>query len=290
MNNILIGLKRFITNKNTVTVICVIIILALLYWGYTSQINSSVNPVSVPVAKTTIQPRTEITSDMIEKIKVPKIAVNSNVITSTTSIIGKYTNINVTVPAGSMFYKDVLVDKATLPDSVFTDVKDGEIPYQFAVNMETTYGNSIYPGNYIDIYMKAIDDKGQIMVGRLLENVEVLAVKDSSGKNVFENTTESRTPAYLIFGAPERLHILLRKAVYLKSTGVELFPVPHGGTSPVSGDLQVDITELQNYIESRTVNLLTEDLNAATQDTVPSTTTDNTTTTTTDGTSTTTSN
>ena len=100
----------------------------------------------------------------------------------------------------------------------------------------------------------------RISTGRLLENVEVLAVKDSAGRNVFENATETRTPAYLIFGVPERLHILLRKAIYLKNSGVELFPVPHGGTVPVTGDLQVDITELQNYIESRTVNLLTEEL------------------------------
>ena len=269
MNNLLIGLKRFLTNKNTVTVIAVIVILGLLYWGYTSQINTSVNPVAVPVAKQTIQPRTEVTADMITTIRVPKIAVSENVITATPLIVGKYTNLNVTVPAGSMFYKDVLVEKSALPDSVFTTVKDGEIPYQFAVNMETTYGNSIYPGNKIDIYMKAIDDNGQIMVGRLLENVEVLAVKDSQGRNVFENTNETRTPAYLIFGVPERIHILLRKAVYLKSAGVEIFPVPHGGVVPVEGGLQVDITELQNYIESRTVNLLTEELNEATEETVP---------------------
>ena len=269
MNNLLIGLKRFLTNKNTVTVIAVIVILGLLYWGYTSQINTSVNPVAVPVAKQTIQPRTEVTADMITTIRVPKIAVSENVITATPLIVGKYTNLNVTVPAGSMFYKDVLVEKSALPDSVFTTVKDGEIPYQFAVNMETTYGNSIYPGNKIDIYMKAIDDNSQIMVGRLLENVEVLAVKDSQGRNVFENTSETRTPAYLIFGVPERIHILLRKAVYLKSAGVEIFPVPHGGVIPVEGGLQVDITELQNYIESRTVNLLTEELNEATEETVP---------------------
>lgn len=269
MNNLLIGLKRFLTNKNTVTVIAVIVILGLLYWGYTSQINTSVNPVAVPVAKQTIQPRTEVTADMITTIRVPKIAVSENVITATSKIVGKYTNLNVTVPMGSMFYKDVLVEKSALPDSVFTAVKDGEIPYQFSVNMETTYGNSIYPGNKIDIYMKAIDDNGQIMVGRLLENVEVLAVKDSQGRNVFENTNETRTPAYLIFGVPERIHILLRKAVYLKSAGVEIFPVPHGGVVPVEGGLQVDITELQNYIESRTVNLLTEELNEATEETVP---------------------
>ena len=196
---------------------------------------------------------------LIEKISVPSIAVSDNVLISTSKIIGKYTNVNAVIPKGSMFYSDVLVDKADLPDSVFSDVKDGEIPYQFSVNMVTTYGNSIFPGNKIDIYMKAIDDNQQIMVGRLLENVEVLAVKDSSGRNVFENTSEARTPAYLIFGVPERIHILLRKAAYLSSKGVELFPVPHGGTVPVEGDMQVDIQELQAYIESRTVNLLTEE-------------------------------
>ena len=269
MNNVLIGLKRFLGNKNTVTIIIVIVILGLLYWGYTSQINNSVKPVSVPVAKVTIQPRTEITADMISRISVPKIAVSKDVITNQSSIIGKYTNINATVPAGSMFYNGILVNKEALPDSVFTEVKDGEIPYQFAVNMETSYGNSIFPGNKIDIYMKAVDDNKQIMVGRLLENVEVLAVKDAQGRNVFENATESRTPAFLLFGVPERLHILLRKAAYLKSEGVELFPVPHGGVVPVTGDLQVDITELQNYIESRTVNLLTEELEEATEETVP---------------------
>lgn len=260
MNNLIIGLKKFLGNKNTVTIIIVIIILALLYFGYTSQINSSVNPVSVPVAKVTIQPRTEITNDMIETIDVPQIAVQNNVVLATSQLIGKYTAINSVIPQGSMFYKEVIVEKADLPDSVFSDVKDGEIPYQFAVDMESTFGNSIFPGNKIDIYMKAVADDDQIMVGRLLENVEVLAVKDSNGKNVFENTAEDRLPSYLIFGLPERIHILMRKAAYLENKGVELFPVPHGGTVPIEGAMQVDIEELQNYIESRTVNLLTEEM------------------------------
>ena len=232
MNNILIGLKRFAMNKNTVTVVAVIAILGLLYWGYTTQINSSVSPISVPVARVTINPRTEITSDMLSSIAVPKIAITDNVIRSNAQVIGKYTNINVTIPAGSMFFKGKKKKKSAL-------------------------------GNKIDIYMKAVDDNGQIMVGRLLENVEVLAVKDTAGRNVFENATETRTPAYLIFGVPERIHILLRKAEYLRNIGVELFPVPHGGTVPVVGDMQVDIMELQNYIDARTVNLLPADLETA---------------------------
>ena len=46
----MISAKRFITNKNTVTIIGVLIVLIILYWGYKSTIDSAVNPVKVPVA------------------------------------------------------------------------------------------------------------------------------------------------------------------------------------------------------------------------------------------------
>ena len=96
------------------------------------------------------------------------------------------------------------------------------------------------------------------MVGKLLENVEVLAVKDSSGRHVFENTEEDRTPAYLIFGVSEEIHLLLRKAEYLYSYAVELFPVPHGGSVPTEGDTRVSTQYLKDFINANTVSLPTE--------------------------------
>ena len=54
-------------------------------------------------------------------------------------------------------------------------------------------------------------------------------------------------------GVPEDVFILLKKTEYLRSYGVELFPVPYGGTSPVEGDLTVDRQELVDFIESNTV-------------------------------------
>ncbi len=254
MNNIIVSFKKFITNKNTVTILGVIIILALLYWGYNSTIENQVKPVQIPVAKQTIQPRTLITDDMITYISVPSVAVNTNVKRNKSSIVGMYSNVNTVIPAGSMFYSDVLVAEEQLPDSAFTAVKDGERPYALSVTTESTYGNSIFPGNKIDVFMKAVDESGQVMVGRLLAQVEVLAVKDSSGNNVFEDSTTTRTPATLLFGVPEDVFVLLKKSEYLKSFGVELFPVPYGGTVPIEGDLVVDRQELVDFIESNTVN------------------------------------
>ena len=253
MNNILVSLKRFITNKNTVTVIGVIVILALLYWGYNSTIETQVRPVRIPIANETIQPRTLITDDMVSYIEVPSVSVNENVIRNSAAIVGKYTDVNTVVPSGSMFYSDVLIDEEDLPDSAFTAVKDGERPYNLSVTVASTYGNSIFPGNKIDVYMKATDENGLVMIGRLLAKVEVLAVKDSTGNNVFEDTSTTRTPSTLLFGVPEDVFILLKKTEYLRSYGVELFPVPYGGTSPVEGDLIVDRQELVDFIESNTV-------------------------------------
>lgn len=254
MNNILVSIKRFFTNKNTVTILGVIVIIAILYFGYNYQIEKSVTPVrNIPIAKRTIQPRTLITEDMIEYIDVAPIVLQEGVIRYKASIVGKYSNYNTTIPQGSMFYKGVVVSEEEMPDDAFAKVKEGEVPYSFSVNMATTYGNSMFPGNKIDIYMKAEDENGKIMVGKLVENIEILAVKDSSGKNVFENTEEDRIPAFLIFGVSERINILLRKASYMSNYSVILIPVPHGGNAPETGGTQVSTIYLEDFINSHTV-------------------------------------
>ncbi len=256
MNNLMDSMKRFFKNKNTVTVLGVIAILVLLYIGYSTQINRAVRPVLVPVATQTIQPRTEITDDMIQMVKMPRSYIGSNAITSRVAVIGKYSNINSVIPAGSMFYTDTVITKDELPDAAFTKVKSGEVVYNFPVNMESTYGNSIFPGNKIDIYMKVgngTDEK--IMIGKLIENIEVLAVKDSSGRAVFENTGEARTPSMLIFGLSEQLNLLLKKASYMDTLGVELYPVPQGGTVSTEGSTQVSTQQLVDYINAHSVNI-----------------------------------
>lgn len=253
MNDLVNKLKRFFKNKNTVTIIGVLAVLALLYWGYSSQVTTAVTPTEVPVAAMTIQPRTQITDSMIKTIEVPSIAVVENVYLNSNLIVGMYSNVNTVIPEGSMFYKEALITKNELPDSAFFSIGTDEIPYMFQVTLETTYGNSIYPGSKIDIYMQATDTDNKIMFGKLLADVTVVAVKDSQGNDVFEDSSESRTPAYLIFGLSENIHILLRKASYL--SGVDLVPVPHGGTIASDGDTRVSTEYLKEYINSKTIIL-----------------------------------
>jgi hypothetical protein len=258
MNSLIHGLKRFFKNKNTVTILGVVVVLGILYFGYNNQINSAVNPILVPVAKNTISSGMQITLDDIEYISVaPIILKNLKVyrMADLQNLQTLYTKHNIIIPEGSLFYKEALVTKDELPNNAITEVGAGEIPFKLPVNIETTYGNSILPGTYIDIYMKAINN-GQVIVGKLVRNVKVLGVKDSSGQSVFEANAEGRVPSTLIFGVKPEVQIMLLKASFLGSLSVELIPVPHGGAVPTTAlETEVSSTELKAFIDANAVGV-----------------------------------
>lgn len=253
MNNLFVSLKKFFTNKNTVTILCVVAAVLVLWWGYNYRIKQQTNPISVPYAKVEIQPRTQITEDMIGYVKIPKNMLTSNTIVNINDVIGMYANYNTLIPQGSVFYKSTLITWKEMPDSAWADIPDGYTVVSLNVNTETTYGNSIFPGNYIDLYYATYDDTGKLLLGKLIESIEVLAVKDSSGKHVFENSGAGLTPSSLIFAVPEDMHLLLRKAGYLSG---ELIPVPRNKTySENPGATIVSSEYIQDFILSQTVIL-----------------------------------
>lgn len=260
MNNFLISMKRFLSNKNTVTIIGVLVCILVLYLGYNWRINQAIQPVRIPYANQTIQPRTLITEDMVSYMQVPPSYLKGKSYVSKSSlIIGKYSNYNSIIPEGSLFFKDTIIDERDLPDSAFGDVPTGYTVFNFPVNMTSTYGNSMFPGNYINLYFKAIDDDGKILFGKLISNIELLDVKDSAGNHVFENTSVSRTPSSLIFAVPENVHLLLRKAMYLTSISAELIPVPNTETLTETDAVTVSSQQIQEFILGKTT-LVTEDM------------------------------
>ena len=277
MNNFSTSLKRFFTNKNTVTILGVLVGIAVLYFGYTWRINQQVEQIGVLVAKQDIQPRTKITGDMVETISIARvmydkmlgnysdgISVLRGSAELTTFVDGAYANINSLIPKGTPLIRGVnIVERAKIPSSVLLKIDKGQVPYAFSINYSDTYGNAIMDGMYVNIYMKAVNDDGKTMIGKLVQDVKVLAVLDSSGRDVFENTEESRTPSTFIFSVDEDLHLLLRKANYLSRYAVELIPVPV--TESVSdeeykGTVEITSSYLREFIESRTIDVPLDEL------------------------------
>ena len=273
MNNLLVGIKKFLTNKNTVTVVGVILAIIVLYVGYNMRINQAITPVSVPYAIEEINPRTQITEDMVSTMEIPQSMVNDNIITNSADVIDMYSNGDSVIPEGSLFYKRSVVSREQLPDSIILDYPKGYVLYNLDVDMASTYSNSIYPGNYIDIYLKVqnaenaegtIVTDDRIMVGKLLSNVKVLAVFDSSGNNVFANLEEKTVPAQIIFAIPEEYHILLRKASFLRAYESEIIPVPTAESlEDEPGDVTLSSEDLRNFINN--VTAMTEEDLAYTQ-------------------------
>ena len=114
-----------------------------------------------------------------------------------------------------------------------------------------------------------IDQDGKPIVGKLLQNVKVLAVKDKNGRHVFENSEEERTPATVIFAVPADMHILLRNCVELsnvRTVATELIPVPSTESySAEPGALRLTSTALKNFVELNS-GLIPEDETPSIQD------------------------
>ena len=262
MNNLTGGLKKFLGNKNTVTIVGVVLALVVLYVGYNWRINQAISPITVPYALEDISPSTQITEDMVGEAQVPPAMIKGDIYRSKTSVIDKYSNADSIIPKGSLFYQRSVVEKDQLPDSIILDYPKGYVLYYMTVDMTTTYSNSIYPNNYIDIYFKATygsadegdPNNGKVMVGKLLENVKVLAVRDSNGKNVFSNVDENSVPAMIIFAVPQEYYILLKKAGYLRNYSTELSPVPTAESQKTNpGDLKLSSNDIKDFINSVTV-------------------------------------
>lgn len=242
MSKISGSFNKFLKNKNTVTILGVIICLVILYAGYTMRINAKTALVDVYYANQTIQPKTKITEEMVSKTSVPQSFILGTYYKSYDEIVGKYSNYNTVIASGSLFYTDLLVEEANLPDAIFYDVNEGERVVSFQVDTESTYGNSMMPGNKIDIYVKLINDKGQIVYGEMMENIEILGVKDSEGNNVFENTEEERTPAYMYFSLPEAKYLLFTSLNYIETNEVEVVLVPNTVTFVAEEPMAVKVT------------------------------------------------
>ena len=267
MNNLVVGIKKFFTNKNTVTVVGVLLAIVILYVGYNMRINQAITPVTVPYAVERINPRTQITEDMVSTMEIPQSMVSDNIITNSADVIDMYSNGDSVIPEGSLFYRSSVVSRDQLPDSIILDYPKGYVLYNLDVDMASTYSNSIYPDNYIDIYLKVQNAEGaegtaiaadRIMVGKLLSNVKVIAVYDSAGNNVFANLEEKGTPAQIIFAVPEEYHILLRKASFLRAYEAEIIPVPTAESlEDEPGDVTLSSEDLRNFINN--VTAMTEE-------------------------------
>lgn len=249
MGNIINNIKNVLLNRNTVTILAVIAGVIVLWFFYNMTVNNAIDPQRVPVATRNIMAKEMITNEDFEFRDISsEFLRNANVITNSNQLVGYYVKNETSIPEGGMFYREQVVERSELKEREQEDLPDGYTLYQLEVDNNSTYANSIYPGDKIDLWLKAEVD-GKIVYDEFINSIEVIAVKDSRGQNVFDNGGIGREPAVLLFAVKTEMYEYL----YLieRISGMNLYPVPRNELYTIEG-AEVDYSNdlLKGLIES----------------------------------------
>lgn len=256
MGNLVNTLKRFLSNKNTVTILGVFLGIIVLYIGYNWRVNEKVKFVEVLYAKEEIGSNTQITPEMIGTISVNSelIQNSSNIVQNVGQITDQdgqlyFVNFDSTIPKGGLLYLDSLISKDDKPDSKLEKVPEGYRYYYFEVDMASTLGNAIAPGASIDIYAYISFD-GSKMFGKLYKNVNVIDVVDGSWATTAGS--QEKNPDLLIALVSEEDYRFLEKAK--RVSGIELIPAPNNKSyADTEGGTEISSFEIQMFIEAQYV-------------------------------------
>lgn len=264
------AIKKFLGNKNTVTIIGVLLIVVILYIGYHVRINQAVTLKSVPVASQTIGPKTEITSSMVKTVEVPTEFLTGSYYSRQENIIGKYTGYNTTLAEGSLFYTDLLVNKEDMPDTMFADLEEGYRVAMFSLtNTSGLYGS---PGDYIDLYFSGLRD-GKVMFGEFLSGIKILSVVDANGNSVYgaPADTEVGEATTMYISVPEDLYILFGRFSRINEVSdlnAYLVITPHSVAPDVDNvDIYITSKDVKDLINSyaKEVDKIEEKVEAKTE-------------------------
>lgn len=252
MENLIGSIKRFITNKNTVTILAIIAGVIVLWAFYNYRVNQAITTIQVPYALEKIDAGKKIETDNISyKNLTASSTKDSDIILDISQLQNKYICTGTSVPKNGFIYESQLCEAQEIENSVLNNIPDGYTLYNLSVNNEMTYANSIMPGDYIDLYLSAVNDDRQIIYGKLIESIEVKKVTDASGNDVFWDTNAGDS-AFLIFAVPDEFHRVLELSELITGNSVRITPVPRSASYSVNpGETVWGIEELKYFITSK---------------------------------------
>ena len=166
--------------------------------------------VEVPIAKIQINPRTQIQSDMIEFIEVPRVLLNEDCVLDEKEAIHKYTEIEGIIPKGSLLYKSMLFDENELPDYPTLKLKEGQNVFSLPIDLIKSSGNSLTNNQLIDIYVTIPQRNANPISDLLLNHVRIINIVDRKGIDMKES--ETNIPSVINLAVNKEYVSLLIKA------------------------------------------------------------------------------
>lgn len=198
-------MKKTLFMKGVMIAICSAMLLLLNYVMFKVYVNRQIHLVSTYIAARDIHPREKIKESDVIEVKVPYAYLLDYTYNDKRDIVGKYTDIQGMIPAGSPFYDSMLMEENLLPDQPITQCKTGQTAY--ALQTDMTRLGSITAGMRVDIHVTIARRDAPPVTGALCEHVRVISVKDHKGISV--DSPNSTGVPYLIELAVNREDIEL---------------------------------------------------------------------------------
>ena len=175
--------------KKRISVQCLLIgaLAGILVWvdliviDFRSQ--QKLQLVKTYVASHDIPPRTKIREEDMLEIVLPESYLGTYAERDRQSIVGKWTDIEGMIPAGSFFYRRMLKAEENLPDAPIARLKEGQSAYTMQVDLNRIGGGTVV-GMRVDIYGTISGKDGHPIAGPLISNVRVLSVRDHQGMEI----------------------------------------------------------------------------------------------------------
>ena len=153
------------------------------------------------IAARDIPPRTKVKPEDILEVQIPMEYLQDHTLNTKEDIIGKYTDLQGKIPAGSPFFETMLKREEDLPDNPTAQLKEGQSAYTLETDL-ARLGGTVIPGQRTDIYVTMTRRDGSPISGCLIENARVIAVKDHKGLDL-DDPQSTGTP-YLAILAVNR--------------------------------------------------------------------------------------
>ena len=186
-------IKKKINIRVVLCFVSLVGILALSYGTFRLFVKMKLDVKTTYVASHSISPRTIISENDLLEVEVANAYLINNAYIDKGEIVGKITDIQGTIPAGSPFYKSMLYEVDKINDQATSLLKEGQTAY--TMNTEMYKVSSFTIGNRDDLYL-SLNDKDNPLTGRILKNVRILSIKDNHGLSI-ENEESTGIPYYI---------------------------------------------------------------------------------------------
>lgn len=249
-------LRKLTSNQNTIAFFLVIIAIVVIYFAYSYLVKKATTPIDIVYATENLKEKDEITPDKISTVSLSGSFVTSSgsgLLQTKSKVVNKYVKTGYFIPQGSLFYQAAIATGNESDKTYYGDIQDGYTVFDLDVDFHSTYGCSIMPGNYIDIYFKATDDENKLIFGLFIKSIQVKQVVNEEGLDVFKNTDDGDqlNPKKLMFAVSDELYELLKICTKL---GYQLIPVPRNSSySENASETEIASESIRNYVLSKSV-------------------------------------